>query len=374
MNSAAGEGGRLNSRDALGNYAPLGASAALPSPATGSEFRGSRDDVALRPTRGVTAAALQSMTFPAVAWAVEGYVGEGLTLLAGKPKLGKSWLALDFALAVARGGVALGVRQCAQGAVLYAALEDTERRLRDRLEKVHGADSHQPWPHNLTFWTSGEMARLDRGGLDQLRAWIGENPKAKLIIIDTFARVRSGRQGRETDYDADYREVGAIKALADDTGVSILLITHTRKMGADDPFDTVSGTLGITGAADTTLVLSRDGQGATLNATGRDVPEVEIAVEFERSLFRWRELGEAAAVRRSDERAALLDALSRADEPMTSKDLALETGQTDGAVRRLLAKMTRAGEVRRVARGRYQHPTLNLSNDGNSGHFGELGR
>jgi hypothetical protein len=323
--------------------------------------------------RGVTAAALQVMTFPPVQWIVEGYVAEGLTLLAGKPKLGKSWLALDIALAVALGGVALGVRQCAKGAVLYAALEDTPRRLQDRLGKVHGAWSPDAWPANLTFWTYGEMGRLDAGGLDQLRAWIAENPGARLIIIDTFAKVRSGPQGKEGAYDADYREVGSLKALADETGVAIILITHTRKMAADDRFDTVSGTLGITGAADTTLILAKDGQGVTLSAIGRDVAEVEMAVEFGRDLFRWREIGEAAAVRRSDERGALLDALLEAGEPMNSKELASETGQTDVAVRRLLAKMFKAGEVRKAARGKYRHPDLDPGNSGNEGNNGKVG-
>src|SRR5579871_5682190 len=83
--------------------------------------------------QGVTAAELQGMTFPAILWVVTGYIGPGLTVLAGKPKLGKSWLALAIAVAVATGGVVLGARQCARGAVLYAALEDPARRLRDRL-------------------------------------------------------------------------------------------------------------------------------------------------------------------------------------------------------------------------------------------------
>ena len=317
---------------------------------------------------GVTAAELQLMTFPPVQWTVEGYITGGLTVLAGKPKLGKSWLALDIALAVARGGVAMGVRRCAKGTVLYAALEDPGRRLQDRLCKVHGVWNREPWPSNLTFWTYGQMARLDAGGLDQLRAWIKANPDAKLIIIDTLAKVRSGPQGKESAYEADYREVGLLKALADETGASIIVITHTRKMAADDAFDTVSGTLGITGAADTTLVLTRDGQGVTLNATGRDVVEVEMAVEFDRELFRWREIGEAAAVRRSDERGALLDALLEAGESMTSKELAAETGQSDGAVRRLLAKMAKAGEVKKAARGKYLHPDLAPGNIGNEGH------
>ncbi len=155
---------------------------------------------------------------------------------------------LAIAVAVSNGGYALGDRPCAQGSVLYAAIEDTGRRLRSRLEKLCG-----------------------------IRAWIDERPDARLVIVNTLAKVRSGPQGRETAYQADYREVGSLKGLADETGVAIVVVTHTRKMGTDDPFATVSGRLGITGAADATMIITRDGQGVTLVATGRDVAEIETA-------------------------------------------------------------------------------------------------
>jgi hypothetical protein len=235
------------------------------------------------------------------------------------------------------------------------------------LRKIQGADTRETWPADLTFWTYGQTEKLSAGGLDQLRAWITANPTAKLVIIDTLAKVRSGPQGKETAYDADYRELGALKALADETGVAIIVITHTRKAEADDPFDTVSGTLGITGAADTTLILTRDSQGAILRATGRDVAEVETAVEFDRVLFRWSEIGDAAAVRRSSERAAVLDALFQAGGTMSLRDLAEETGQSYGAVRRLLPKMVRSGEVHKASKGKYVHPDLDPGNNGNNG-------
>lgn len=331
---------------------------------------GSGNGAPPRRERGVTAAELQSCVFPPLRWIVESYIAEGLTVLAGKPKVGKSWLALDIAIGVALGGVALGARECAKGAVLFAALEDTPRRLQDRLKKVFGRSDGQAWPANLTFWTYGQMERLEAGGLDQVRAWIAENPSARLVIIDTLAKVRSGPQGKEGAYEADYREVGSLKALADETGVSIIIITHTRKMEAEDPYDTVSGTLGITAAADTTLILSRDAHGVILRAQGRDVAEIETAVEFERDLFRWREIGEAATVRRSDERAAVLEALLESGGPMNSREIAAETGQRDGAVRRLLAKMAKSGEVRKAGRGSYLHPDLDPGNIGGGGNNG----
>lgn len=320
------------------------------------------------PPRGVTAASLQSMVFPPIAWTVEGYVAPGLTILAGKPKIGKSWLVLDFALAVACGGVAMGARQCVAGAVLYAALEDNPRRLQDRLRKVQGANVRQPWPPNLTFWTHGEMDRLEDGGIDQLHAWRRANSDAALVIIDTLAKVRGGADGRETSYQADYREVGSLKAFADEFGVALMAVTHLRKADADDPFDTVSGTLGLTGAADATMILARDSQGVTLRATGRDIAEIETAVEFDKQAFRWRELGKAASVRRSGERNAILAALASAGEPMNPAELAAETGQSGAGVRQLLVKMARAGEVGKASRGRYLHPDATPEPPGHNDH------
>lgn len=315
---------------------------------------------------GRTAADLYGMVFPPIKWVVEDYIAEGLTVLAGKPKLGKSWLLMAVAIAVAGGGYVLGDRKCVQGAVLYAALEDTERRLRSRLEKLCGGFKPAAWPSGLTFWSYGEMDRLSTGGLDQVRVWIREHPEARLVIIDTLAKVRSGPQGKETAYEADYREVGSLKALADDTGVAIVVVTHTRKMGADDPFDTVSGTLGITGAADATMILTRDGQGVTLHATGRDVAEIETALEWDKEACRWRVLGDAQEVRRSDERTMILDALKAETEPVAPREIADATCHSYTAVRALLVAMAKAGEVRKVGRGQYLHPDTPLTTLTNS--------
>jgi hypothetical protein len=311
--------------------------------------------------QGRTAADLFGMAFPPIKWIVEDYMAEGLTVLAGKPKLGKSWLLMAVAMAVANGGYALGDRRCVSGAVLYAALEDTERRLRSRLEKLCGNFNPQSWSKDLTFWTYGEMKPLDVGGLDQVRAWIATHPHARLVIIDTLAKVRSGPRGKETPYEADYREVGSLKALADEAGVAVVVVTHTRKMGADDPFDTVSGTLGITGAADATMVLARDGTGVTLHATGRDVAEIETALEWDKETCRWRVLGDASEVRRSDERSRILDVLRGEREPMSPRDIADATGHPYTAVRQLLVQMAKVGEVKKVGRGKYLHPDTPLT-------------
>lgn len=310
----------------------------------------------------VTAADLQHMTFPPVSYVVPGYVAEGLTLLAGKPKLGKSWLALDWCIAVARGAFVFGDIKCPEGDVLYAALEDNPRRLQSRLRKVC---QDQPWPPRLTFWT--EMASLKDGGLDAIRAWAESRTKPRLIVIDVLNKVRTARAPAEDAYAYDYKSVTPLKELADELGLALIVVHHTRKMAADDQLEAVSGTNGLTGAADTIMVLNRGAEGVTLYARGRDIEEVDVAVQFSRDNCRWSVLGQADEVKRSDERTAILDALREATEPMSSRDIADVTDQADGAVRRLLAKMARSGEVGRPGRGRYTLPDIYPGNNGNSG-------
>ena len=314
-----------------------------------------------------TAAELQRMKFPDVRFVVPGYVAEGLTLLAGKPKLGKSWLALQFCIGVATGAVALGERRCPEGDVLYAALEDNPRRLQTRMDAVLPMMSD--WPGRLTFWT--EMPVLAEGGLDALRAWIEGQSEPRLIVIDVLNKVRSARGNGEDSYAYDYRSVTPLKELADQYGIAIVVIHHTRKMAADDQLEAVSGTNGLTGAADTILVLDRKSEGVTLYGRGRDIEEVETAVEFRKDGCRWHMLGDAVDVRRSDERTSILEALREEGAPMSSRLLATATGLKDGNVRFLLHKMSKAGEVAKAARGLYLHPDLNPANNANSANNGE---
>lgn len=295
-----------------------------------------------------SAAELQDLRFPPVRYAVDGFVAEGLTLLAGKPKIGKSWMALNFAMAIAMGGDALGRIPCKQGTVLYCALEDNQRRLQRRMLQLYGKKGS--WPESFHFATS--LPRLDEEGLEWLEDWIVSNEPA-LVIIDTLATVRP-RNGPEHSYDADYAALTPLQKLAGQLNVSIVVIHHLRKMKADDPLDTISGTTGLTGAVDSVLVLRRDSQGATLYGRGREIEEIDVAVQFKDGS--WSLLGETAKVRRSEEREAILNVLHDAGEPLGPDAIAKALGKPSNNIKQLLLKMGGAGEIQKQRRGKYTVP------------------
>lgn len=308
--------------------------------------------------RCTSARDLAAQEFAPIKYIIPGYIAEGLTLLAGKPKLGKSWLCLDIALAVSSGGICLGNVQCEQGDVLYLALEDNMRRLQSRLHKLWTYEnlSGQQVPESLFFAT--EWKRANEGGIDDIRAWIDDHPAARLVIVDVLAMFKATSKGREqTLYEADYGALKDLQSLAMETGVAIVVVHHTRKSAAEsDPFEKVSGTLGLSGAADTTAILDKDQNGCTLYARGRDIEEVETAVMFDRLTCRWSAMGRAADVRRTDERSEILSVLTEATEPMNPRDLSIACGVSRNNMDQLLYKMGKVGEVLKVGRGLYVHP------------------
>lgn len=309
--------------------------------------------------RWITARALCDLEFEPIKYVVPGYIAEGLTLFAGKPKLGKSWLCMEIGLAVAEGGVCLGDVRCEQGDVLYLALEDNQRRLQSRIRKLWQIEAmvHAPVPERLHLAT--EWPRINEGGVPAIRSWIEQHPAARLVIVDVLAMFKSTLKAKDqTLYDADYSAIKELQALAMETGVAIVVVHHTRKSGAEaDPFEKVSGTLGLSGAADTTIILDRDQNGCTLYGRGRDIEEIDTAVQFDKPTCRWRALGKASEVRRTDERTVILELLADNREPMTPSEIADALGLPRNNVKQLLFKMAKAGEVVKAGKkGQYAHP------------------
>jgi hypothetical protein len=299
---------------------------------------------------GMTSVELDAATYALPTYVVPGFIVEGLTLLAGKPKTGKSWLMMHVAIAVARGAFTLGDIYCAKGDVLYLGLEDNKRRLQRRLKKLLDG---QPAPKNLRFLSAGEMPLLSQGGLELLQLWIEQEKSPKLIVVDVLAKVRDRRQKDQGLYDADYAAMQGIKALADAYGIAVVVIHHLRKLDAEDPLDQISGTTGLAGSADTVLVLNRTRAGTVLQGRGRDIEDIDKAVQFDPGTCTWAILGNASSVQYSGERAAVLTALREAAGPTSLADLAAANGMKANNVRQLLLKLIRDGAVERTGRGKY---------------------
>src|SRR6266550_8570787 len=151
---------------------------------TGNGWRPIEDDPVPARRTSWTAADLMATVFPPARFAVPSLIPEGLTFFAGAPKLGKSWLALGLGIAIASGGRALGTLEVEPGEVLYLSLEDSPRRLQERLVQVLAGD---PPPDGLHFET--EWPRLGSGGAEQIEEWVGNHPAVRLVVVDVFTRI-----------------------------------------------------------------------------------------------------------------------------------------------------------------------------------------
>lgn len=226
-------------------------------------------------------------------WVVEDLIPCGLTLFAGDPKIGKSWLGLDLALHVASGEPFWGFAT-AKGTVLYLCLEDTFGRVQRRLQRLVDEAND-----NLCCVVSAR--RIGTGLIEQLDSFAGSHSDLRMVIVDTFQTVRT--PSNQTIYSADYEDMGALKAFAYEWKIAMLVVHHTRKMGDGDVFNTISGSNGLMGCADETMVLklkARGSSGATLSITGRDVKDQEFSVRF--ANCRW-ELVEKVSDEELEERA-----------------------------------------------------------------------
>ena len=230
----------------------------------------------------ITAEDLQNRTYEPTHFLVDELIPEGLHILAGAPKIGKSWLALWLCLCVSQ-GQPLWNFATTQGEVLYLSLEDSFQRIQTRL-----FDLTEDAPSTLHFAIMADT--LKRGLEQQIEQFLTEHPDTKLVVIDTLQRVR-GTGSDSNLYANDYQDIGLLKKLADRRQIAILLIHHLRKLHDDDPMNMISGSTGLSGAADSAFVLqkhSRLANVASLHCTGRDIPDRTLKLEFGEEDHIWK--------------------------------------------------------------------------------------
>src|SRR5215203_1185646 len=314
------------------------------------------------PPTTMSATELMRLELPPVKWAVPGVLPEGVTILAGKPKMGKSWLGLGLSVSVSAGGRALGKIPTERGVALYLGLEDNKRRLQRRLKKILNGRSA---PDGLeVYW---EWPQLDHGGVEALDSWLQAHPETRLVVLDTLKKIRPLDGQSRSVYDLDYEALEPLVGLAAAHGVAILVVHHLRKLEAGDPLDMISGSTGLTGGVDGAQVLKRDRgkQDATLMVDGRDIEEPsELALRWDADIASWSLMGDAEEFRMSEERQDVIGLLRRVDEPMGPKDIAQALGRSYGAVRVMLSEMLQDGVIASPGRGKYT--TTNNTNNTNN--------
>ena len=322
-----------------------------------------------------TAADLMAASFPPARFAVPSLIPEGLTFFAGAPKLGKSWLALGLGIAIASGGRALGTLEVELGEVLYLSLEDSPRRLQERLVQVLAGDLP---PDGLHFET--EWPRLGNGGAEQIEEWVGNHPDVRLVIVDVFTRIRAPELKRSDLYRADYEAAVELQSIATRCGVAIVAIYHTRKTEDPDFVAMMSGTFGLAAGADTILI-ARRGRGeadATLYATGRDITERELALRFSPEARTWAILGDAAIYNLGETRRELLDAVASHGALSPKQATEVMSSANYETVKRTMARMAKDGQLK-ADRGTYTlggtvspvPVSLSGEEDGTKGHLGQ---
>lgn len=265
-----------------------------------------------------TAAELRDMDLPPLKAIVPGLLHAGLTVLAGLPKVGKSFFNFDLADAASVGGRFLG-QQCHQCRVLYLALEDGQRRLQARQDDMVG-DAHAGSDklHIVHDWP-----RLNEGGLEALDAWCDRYPDLGLIQIDTLAYVAPAKKARAGNaYEQDVEGLKPLQRFAQERGIAVLVTTHFRKSrDGGDILERVTGSIGITGTADAITTIGDDTAGfREIYVRGREVKEKYYVARIVKS--RWELVdGSKIETGAGDTQTAILEALSRSREPLSLNDL-----------------------------------------------------
>ena len=223
---------------------------------------------------------LMNTYIPPMEFVVDGLIGQGLHILSGSPKIGKSWLALMLCLRVAN-GEKLWKYDTKQGVALYLCLEDSISRIQSRL-----FDLTDNAPSDIHFATMAE--NIGYGIEEQIENFCSNYPNTKLVVIDTFQKIRT--ISNDNAYANDYRDISFLKSIADKLKIAIVLIHHLRKQKDDDPMNMVSGTTGITGGVDSSFVLCKSKRAstrATLFCTGRDIEYRELELNFDSDTKQW---------------------------------------------------------------------------------------
>ena len=225
---------------------------------------------------------------------IDGILSNGLAILSGDSKIGKSWMVLWLCLKISQGESVWGL-PTAQTDVIYLALEDNDWRIQQRMQEL----IDEP-PKNLHFgFSCGKLGAELEG---QIKGVLDDNPNTGLLFIDTLQMVRDNVSSRVNAYAQDYKDLSALKKIADDHKMCIFLVHHNRKEhDGSNVFNDMTGSTGIAGVADTCMVLRKEdrfGNDAVLSITGRDIEEKRLKLTMRKNVWEVTEALDTYALRR----------------------------------------------------------------------------
>ena len=314
--------------------------------------------------KGIDAAMLMGLQFPEPVWVVDELIPEGVIIFAGKPKAGKSVLALNLCVAIAKGGRFFG-KDIEQGNVLYLHLEDNQRRIQNRIsymtlaEEYAGQDATDGLQHLHLYY---EWPRMGEGGLRSLDLFLTETP-CRLVAIDTFKMFQpmlSRRDEKKNQYEIDYDRLSSLRYICEKHHTTVMPIMHARKQASEDPIDMISGTLGLSGAVDNVMVLhNRRGLRANLYFQGREVDTLEYTIGYFKDSWTWQMIGKASEVFFTESQQEVLQCVRECTKPvtaMTPTEIAASTGIKKGYIQqKILPKLLKEGFILRYGRGKYYY-------------------
>jgi putative DNA primase/helicase len=306
-------------------------------------------------SRVFTLEEIMNTDFPEIKWIVPNIIPEGLSLFVGKSKTGKSYISLQIAIAVASSGLVFSNTNVEPGRVLYLALEDGQRRIKDRAIKLLG---NNPPPNNLDLCF--KWSRLDDKGLDELKKYIEKNPDIRVIIIDTLAKVWPvSTKKNNSAYHNEYKTMEGLKEIADDKNIALIMVHHQRKSIGDDMLDVVLGTTAIAGTADTILIFERKrfSNNARLSVTGRDVSENIYNLDYDSATGVYSLSGDKSDLdeyQLTSERKQVLDVLENAGKALKTGEIATILNKKNTNISNQLKALKNDGLVKCLKYGTYE--------------------
>lgn len=314
----------------------------------------------------LTAKDILEMEFPETKWLVEDILPKGLTILTGKPKTGKSWTALNVAIAVATGGKALGQFEAEGGRVCYLALEDTEESLNERLKKVLKGENRDIGIEFTFYRYFVELASklgISLSSTEKFQdaissiilSWLKEQEGYSLIIIDTYYLIRPSSNSKKQSGEIDYTTLRLLKEIADSKDMGILILHHSKKVEEEDPLNNSYGSIMISAGPDTIWTYFKGKQ--LLHIIGRRTRERIFYITFDNEIMSWIVKGEYQEEQElSESNQEIINLLKTEGKALTIKEIAKRIGKSYDVTKATLSRLAKRGEIVNTGRGRYIYP------------------